>query len=74
MPWDYEGDTAEKFCNRCKRITKHTCFRGSFSGTLDWCCDDCERTMTCVIPAWQTLEVVDVSKLKARREIRRGEV
>jgi hypothetical protein len=40
---DDPGDTDEKFCNRCKTITKHMYFRGSFSGTVEWCCDDCGK-------------------------------
>jgi hypothetical protein len=43
MPWDYPGDSDDKFCNQCKKITRHTCFRGSINGTIEWCCDDCGK-------------------------------
>ena len=39
---DYPGDTDEKFCNYCKRVTKYTCFRGS-PGRVLWLCDDCGK-------------------------------
>jgi hypothetical protein len=39
---DYPGDTKEKFCNQCKKITKHMCFRGSEPGTIEWQCVECE--------------------------------
>ncbi len=41
---DHPGDTEDKYCSRCKRTTRHTCFTGKFWFSSYWQCDDCGKT------------------------------
>lgn len=44
---DYEGDSENRYCSRCKTDTRQTCVRGSRPGTVEWHCDACS-TVTAV--------------------------
>jgi uncharacterized Zn finger protein len=38
---DYEGDSGDRYCGRCKEETRQSCVRGKRPGTVEWHCDTC---------------------------------